>query len=84
MSFDLTRLRKAVADDKSVNASAITFINGLKDQLRTLAADLSAERTSAADAATELTAMADQFDAQQAELAAAFTENTPTPPGPTV
>lgn len=66
MSAALDRLTAEVAETKDAVDSAVTLIAGLAQQIRDNATDPAA-----------LNALADQLDADQAEIAAAVTENTP-------
>lgn len=68
MTPELQRLTEEVAENTTVNQSAITLIAGLAQQIRDLKDDPVA-----------IAALADQLDAQNAALAAAVTANTPTP-----
>lgn len=69
MSAELDRLTASVANVKTVAESAITLINGLAQQIRDNAGDPAA-----------LAKLADDLDADDAELAAAVSANTPAPP----
>lgn len=69
MSTELDRLKASTAAIKTVADSAVTLINGLAQQIRDNATDPAA-----------LNALADELDADQAELAAAVSANTPAPP----
>lgn len=69
MSAELDRLTTEVAETKTAAQSAITLIAGLAQQIRDLKTDPAA-----------LAALADSLDADQAEIAAAITANTPSEP----
>jgi hypothetical protein len=66
MAFDVSRVERAVAKDKTVNESAITLLGSLSGLIR---------ENSANEA--KMIELADALDAQQDSLAAAVTANTP-------
>jgi uncharacterized coiled-coil protein SlyX len=66
MSEALDRLTAEVAETHDAVDSAVALIAGLAQQIRDLSTDPAA-----------LNALADELDAQQAEIAAAVSENTP-------
>lgn len=66
---DLTSLTAAVTEDETVDASAITLLNGLAAQVEALKSDPVA-----------LQALADRIKATSAALAAAVVANTPAAP----
>ena len=66
MSAALDRITAEVSESRTATDSALALIAGLVTQIRDNANDPAA-----------LTALADSLDAQQADLAAAVTENTP-------
>jgi hypothetical protein len=65
-NMTLTDLKAKVQKNTDVASSAVTLINGLAEQLRTLANDPAA-----------IQALADQLDSTDSSLAAAITANTP-------
>lgn len=69
MPMDLTRLQAAVAQDNTVNQSAITLLANLSQMVRDTAGDPAA-----------VNALADQLAAQQQALADAVVANTPAAP----
>lgn len=71
MGAALERLKTEVAETKTVAESAVALIGGLAQQIRDAIED--------EDALNEL---ADSLDADQAELSAAITANTPASPEP--
>ncbi len=78
MALDITGLQVSVAKCTTVEQSAITLLNGLSAQIKTLASQVIDPATQAA-----LTAMGQQLDAGTQGLADAVTANTPAaPPAP--
>ena len=69
MSEAMDRLAREVSESRSAIGSAKTFIQGIRDRLD--AAGLDQQK---------LDDLAADLDAQQAELAAAITDNTPAAP----
>lgn len=69
---DLTGLQQAVANETTIEQSAIVLLNGLSEQLKNAGTDPVA-----------LKALQDQIDASSAALAAAITANTPAAPATT-
>ncbi len=65
-SPELDRLTQAVADEKTVTASAIALMTNLSQRIR-----------DNADNPTALAALADELDANKAALAQAIIDNTP-------
>lgn len=75
MAVDLTRVRAAVARNRTVDGSAIEFIRSVPQLIReAIAAD-------DVEDATNLNALADDIEASTTELASAITENTPAATG---
>lgn len=68
---DLTALTAQVAQNTTVEASAVTLIQGLAAQITALQNDPAA-----------LAALAAQLQTSATALSAAITANTPTPPAP--
>src|SRR5690348_18501042 len=77
MALDLTALTQAVNDEKTVEQSAITLLNGLTKQI----ADLVAASGNTVDPAA-LQAIVDQVNADKQALADAVAANTPAAPPP--
>ena len=75
--FDLTALQTAVANEGTVEASAITLLQGLSAQLQQLIANSGNTVDPAA-----VQAIVDSINANAATLAAAVTANTPAAPAP--
>jgi len=69
MSAALDRLTAEVTESKDATLAATTLIAGLAQQIR-----------DAIGSETQLNALADSLDADQAEIAAAVTANTPSEP----
>jgi hypothetical protein len=71
---DLTQLTADVANDTTVEKSAVTLLQGLKARLdAAIAADQSGDPQ-------QLAALSRQLEASTADLAAAITANTPAAP----
>jgi hypothetical protein len=66
---DLSEIIAAVEAETEVTSSAITLLNQLADQVRSLSTDPAA-----------IAALADQINSQADALAAAVSANTPAPP----
>ncbi len=77
MALDLTALTQAVNDEKTVEQSAITLLNGLTKSI----ADLVAASGNTVDPAA-LQAIVDQVNADKQALADAVAANTPAAPTP--
>ena len=75
MALDITALQTAVANETTVEKSAITLIGGLAAQIQTLIDESQDEVDPAA-----LQALVDQMTASQTALATAVTANTPAAP----
>lgn len=73
MAAELERLRQEVAESKSVTASAVALIQGLRDELANIVRD-GVDPQAVADLANEL-------DASTAELAKAVVKDTKADPG---
>ncbi len=71
MSKELDDLTAQVKANADLEASAVTLINGLADQIK-----------AAADDPAKIAALADQIKASSAPLAAAVAANTPAAPAP--
>lgn len=69
MSAALDRITQEVTESRQATQAILALVSGLADQIRENATDPAA-----------LEALADELDAQQAEIAAAVTANTPTEP----
>jgi hypothetical protein len=74
----LDDLQAKVTAATTVETSAVTLIQGMADQLKTLSAELAA----AGQDTAKIDAMAAQLDAASAPLAAAVAANTTPPPAP--
>lgn len=79
ISDQVTALTSEVANETTVNASAITLLNGLAAQIATLAAN-AADPAQVSTIAGQLQALASSVHDNAGALAAAVTANTPTPP----
>lgn len=75
MAFDLTSLQQAVANETSLDQSAIALINGIAGQL----AQLIANSGNTVDPAA-VQAIVDQMTTNAAGLSAALVANTPVSP----
>ena len=75
MKLDITALQTAVANETTVEKSAITLIGGLAAQIQTLIDESQDEVDPAA-----LQALVDQMTASQTDLVAAVVRNTPAAP----
>lgn len=71
MANTLDHIKASVAANLTVTQSVLTLVSGLAQQIRDNAEDPAA-----------LEALAGQLDAENAQLAQAVTDNTPTPPAP--
>jgi chromosome segregation ATPase len=71
MSAALDRLTAEVSESREATNSVLTLVAGLADQIRDLKDDPAA-----------LEALADDLDAQQSEISAAVTANTPAEEAP--
>ncbi|HSR79037.1 MAG TPA: hypothetical protein VLN57_20860 [Xanthobacteraceae bacterium] len=82
----LTALQTAVANETTIDQSAITLLNGLGGQIAALAAQLATAIANQADPATvsalvtQLTTLGTTVTASSTALAAAVTANTPAAP----
>lgn len=85
IAAQVTALTTEVANETTVNASAITLLNGLSGTIAGIAAQLQQALANAADPAqvaaiaTSLGALATTVHDNAGALAAAVTANTPTP-----
>lgn len=75
MTADLTTLKNAVAEQKTVDDSIVTLLNQVATQLNTLAQQPSVNPQ-------DLTDLANQISTNNAEIVAAVTANTPAAPAP--
>jgi hypothetical protein len=75
MAVDLTRIRAAVANNRTVDGSAVALLRGIPQLIR------DAITADDVEDATNLNALADDLEASSADLAAAVTENTPAAGG---
>lgn len=71
MASDLTALQAQVAQNTTIEESAVTLINGLAQQIADLKNDPAA-----------LQALADSLNGSATDLSNAITANTPPPPAP--